>query len=153
MKSGEARSSRGRTGARDQTQGSLEGILPPQNPGTDEEADDTVHEPAPPVKTGKKKPPRTSGNAERGVGPDPLVASLDVLEENVTLLLARHESLAAAHAVAEKRSKSRDSLDPLELESRVKTLAADKDRLERHAAFLEDRIRGLLSRVRYVIES
>ena len=153
MKSGEARPSRGRTGAGDRAQGSLEGILPPEEPRTDEEANDVVHESAPPVKTGKKKASRPRGNGERGIGPDPLRASLDALEENVTLLLARHESLAAAQTAAEERSRSRDSLDPIELESRLKALEADKDRLERHAAFLEDRIRGLLSRVRYVIES
>lgn len=153
MKSGEARPSRGRTGARDQAQGSLEGILPLEEPRVDGEADETLRESALPVKTGKKKALRSRGNGEGGGGADPLLASLDALEENVTLLLARHESLSAAHAAAEERSKSRDSLDPIELESRVRALEADKERLERHAAFLEDRIRGLLSRVRYVIES
>ena len=41
----------------------------------------------------------------------------------------------------------------LELEQRVRALEAENQKLERHSAFLEDRIRGLLSRVRYVIES
>jgi transposase len=82
-----------------------------------------------------------------------LLASLDTLDENIKLLLARHERLAAAHAASEERRRSRGSLDPIELQGRVRTLEAERERLERHAAFLEDRIRGLLSRVRYVIES
>jgi hypothetical protein len=82
-----------------------------------------------------------------------LRASLDALEENITLLLARHESLAAAHAADEERRRTQDAPDPVELEQRVRALEAENQKLERHSAFLEDRIRGLLSRVRYVIES
>jgi hypothetical protein len=69
------------------------------------------------------------------------------------LLLARHESVTAAHAAEEDRRRSQGTLDPIELGKRVRALEAEKERLERHSAFLEDRIRGLLSRVRYVIES
>jgi hypothetical protein len=151
MKSGEARPTRGRTSARDQEQGSLEGLLPSEEPRADR--DEKGSQPVPSVKAGKKKAPSPPANGETGGGAHALRASLDALEETITLLLARHERLAAAHAVAEERSKSRDSLDPIELESRVKALEAKKERLERHAAFLEDRIRGLLSRMRYVIES
>ena len=45
------------------------------------------------------------------------------------------------------------SLDPIALRDRVRTLEDERERLERHAAFLEARIRGLHSRVRYVVES
>ncbi|HEY7470860.1 MAG TPA: hypothetical protein VIE68_00795 [Gemmatimonadota bacterium] len=82
-----------------------------------------------------------------------LRSSLDTLEENITLLLARHEGLVAAHAASEERSRAGRALDPIELKDRLRTLEADHERLERHAALLEERIRGLLSRVRYVIES
>jgi hypothetical protein len=82
-----------------------------------------------------------------------LLTSLDTLEENITLLLARHEGVVAAHAVSEERSRSARGMDPIELQGRIRSLEEDRDRLESHAAFLEERIRGLLSRVRYVIES
>ena len=145
MRSGEARPARGRHEQRDLVQGSLEGILPPDEPGTYEK--EAIDASKPPV---KKRPSRARDH-EDGKGPDALRASLDALEENITLLLARHESLAA-HAADEERRRS-GAIDPIELERRVNTLQAEKERLERHSAFLEERIRGLLSRVRYVIES
>jgi hypothetical protein len=144
MRSGEARPARGRNEPGDQVQGSLEGILPPDEPRTT--AKESIDASKPPVK-------KTPGRArdDDGKGADALRASLDALEENITLLLARHESLAA-HAADEERRRS-GTIDPIELERRVNTLQAEKERLERHSAFLEERIRGLLSRVRYVIES
>jgi hypothetical protein len=150
MKSGESQPSRGRTGGRHQSQGSLEGILPPDEPLVGG-ADEGLAEPTRAAKAPKRKPQRADAQGEGGM--ESLLASLDTLEENIKLLLARHESLAAAHAASEERRRSRESLDPIELQGRVRTLEADRERLERHAAFLEDRIRGLLSRVRYVIES
>ena len=149
MKSGDARPARGRSSAHNEAQGSLEGILSPEEPGVKKEADGDAAGAEPVTQGSGKKPARRA----RKPDPDSLLASLDALEENVTLLLARHESLAAANAAAEERRQSRDSLDPVELERRLRTLESDKERLERHAAFLEGRIRGLLSRVRYVIES
>jgi hypothetical protein len=149
MKSGDARQARGRPSARDEAQGSLEGILSPEESRVNKKADEDAAGAEPGVRGSGKKPARPA----RKTDPDSLLASLDALEENVTLLLARHESLAAADAAAEERRRSRDSLDPVELERRLRAIESDKERLERHAAFLEGRIRGLLSRVRYVIES
>ena len=134
MASGEARPARGGKRAQDEAQGSLEGLLAPEEPSV-------------------KKPSRVPRVDAAENGPDPLLASLDALEENVTLLLGRLESLAAANAAAEERRRSLESLDPEELERRLRVAESDKERLKRHAAFLERRIRGLLSRVRYVIES
>ena len=146
MRSGEARPARGRSEQRDHMQGSLEGILPPEQPlATEKESADASKSPM----KERSRRPRSSDDA----GADVLRASLDVLEENITLLLARHESLAAAHAADEERRRSQGAFDPIELDKRVRDLEADKERLERHSAFLEERIRGLLSRVRYVIES
>jgi hypothetical protein len=153
MKSGDARPARGRPSARNEVQGSLEGILSPEESGVKKEADVDAAGAAPVTKSGRKKPSGPTRGDARKSGLDSLLASLDALEENVTLLLARHESLAAANAAAEERRRSRDSLDPVELERRLRALESDKERLERHATFLEGRIRGLLSRVRYVIES
>lgn len=149
MKSGDARAPRGRPIARDEAQGSLDGILSPEESGMDRRADENAAGAEPGVPRSGKKPARPAPKPD----PDPLLASLDALEENVTLLLARHESLVSANAASEERRRSRDTLDPIELERRLRALESDTEKLERHAAFLEDRIRGLLSRVRYVIES
>ena len=136
MKSGETRPARSRAGDHDQTQGSLDGILAPDEP-----------------RVSKRKQPRKRVESPGEAGVETLKSSLDTLEENIKLLIARHERLAAAHAASEELNRSRRALDPIELQSRVRALEADRQRLERHAAFLEERIRGLLSRVRYVIES
>ena len=147
MRSGEARPARGRSEQRDLVQGSLEGILPLEEPeAAEKEPTDASRTPM------KKRPSRPrSGDDEKGA--DALRASLAALEENITLLLARHESVAAARAADEESRRSQGALDPIELGKRVRDLETEKERLERHSAFLEDRIRGLLSRVRYVIES
>ena len=150
MRSGEARSARGRSEQRDLVQGSLEGILPEGPAGGEKDAE---RESTDAGKSTMKKRTNRPRNGDDGKGPDALRDSLDALEENITLLLARHESIAAAHADDEKRRRTEGTLDAVELDKRVRALEADKERLERHAAFLEDRIRGLLSRVRYVIES
>jgi uncharacterized protein involved in exopolysaccharide biosynthesis len=147
MRSGEARPARGRSEQRDHMQGSLEGILPPEQPVATEKGSTDASKPS------VKKRPSRPRNSDDGKGADALRASLDALEENITLLLARHESLAAAYATDEERRRSQGALDPIALDQRVRALEADKERLERHSAFLEERIRGLLSRVRYVIES
>lgn len=146
MRSGEARPARGSSEQRD-LQGSLEGILPLEEPVAAEKESTDASEP--PMKKRSSRP----RNTDDGKGADALRASLDALEENITLLLARHEIVAAAHAADEERRRSQGALDPIELDKRVRALEADKEKLERHSAFLEDRIRGLLSRVRYVIES
>jgi hypothetical protein len=150
MRSDEARSASGRSEQRGQVQGSLEGILP-ETPAAPQE--DLQREPTDAGKSTMKKRTNRPRTSDEGTGPDALRASLDALEENITLLLARHESIAAAHADDERRRRTEGTLDAVELDKRVRALEAEKERLERHAAFLEDRIRGLLSRVRYVIES
>lgn len=137
MSSGEARAPRRKERKNDEAQGTLEGLLGEEN--TDEREPEEKPDRTPPVKAAR--------------GDDPLRDSLDALEESVKLLLARHEESVAARVAAEARSRSRKGLDPVALQERVEELEAETDRLERHATFLEDRIRGLLSRVRYVIES
>lgn len=147
MSSGEARNARGKARRGDEAQGTLEGLLGEEV--GDEDETETV-EPAP-------RRARSSRRRARPVkddgGADPLSASLDALEESVKLLIARHEEAVAARSAAEQRSRSGKGLDPVALQERVQALEAEAERLQRHAAFLEDRIRGLLSRVRYVIES
>lgn len=149
MSSGKARKARGKPRRDDEAQGALEGLLGEEVEDEEEAGTERV-EPAP-------RPARSARRRVRPVkddgGADPLRASLDALEETVKLLVARHEEAVAARSAAEKRSRSGKGLDPVALQERVQALEAEADRLQRHAAFLEDRIRGLLSRVRYVIES
>ena len=136
----------------DAAQGSLDGILEDGGPrGTREDA---------PRRRSRRSADKGSterasedrAHVQRTAG-GALRTSLDRLEESVTLLLARHTELDAARAEAERRRTERDSLDPIALRDRVRTLEDERERLERHAAFLEARIRGLHSRVRYVVES
>lgn len=144
MSSGEARKARGKARRGDETQGTLEGLL-------GEEVDDEDQmEPAP---RRARSPRRRARPVKDNGGADPLRASLDALEESVKLLVARHGEAVAARSAAEQRSRTGKGLDPVALQERVQALEAEAERLQRHAAFLEDRIRGLLSRVRYVIES
>lgn len=147
MKSGDSRSSRGRPGASDPAQGALDGLLPA------EESEEPRRKRARAERSaGESAPPKRAVSA-RANGPEPLRDSLDRLEENVTLLLARHGELIAARAEANARRLEGKSLDPVALRDRIHELEVERDRLDRHAAFLEERIRGLLSRVRYVVES
>ena len=147
MKSGDGRSSRGRLPANDPAQGALDGLLPREQSAEARpkrvRAERSTDEPSP-----KKRAVSARADAS-----EPLRDSLDRLEENVTLLLARHGELVAARAEADARHREGKSLDPIALRDRIHELEAERDRLDRHAAFLEERIRGLLSRVRYVVES
>lgn len=102
------------------------------------------------IATGTPAGPR----AQRIAGGDVLTAALDRLEERIKLLLARHAELAERHREAMAAQRALDGgLDPVTLDARVRSLEADNDRLARHAAHLEDRIRDLLARVRYAVES
>lgn len=147
MSSGEARKARGKARRGDDVQGTLEGLLGKE---VGDEDETNMVEPAP-------RPARSTRRRARPMkdddGADPLRASLDALEESVNLLVARHGEAVAARSAAEQRSRSGKGLDPVALQERVQALEAETEKLRRHAAFLEDRIRGLLSRVRYVIES
>jgi hypothetical protein len=147
MKSGDGRSSRGRLPANDPAQGALDGLLPREQSAEARpkrvRAERSTDEPSP-----KKRAVSARADAS-----EPLRDSLDRLEENVTLLLARHGELIAARAEADARRIEGQSLDPIALRDRIVQLEEERERLDRHAAFLEERIRGLLSRVRYVVES
>ena len=90
-----------------------------------------------------------------------LRAALDTMDEKITLLLARHERLAERFAAtSESRQEAEAELarlvsgeiDPRQLEQRARDLETENERLSRHVAYLEERIEGLLTRVRYVLE-
>lgn len=83
-----------------------------------------------------------------------LRSSLDRLEERIKLLVARYEDLAERYqALTAARNRIDGTLDPLVLDERMRALEKENERLSRHAAFLEQKIRELLSRVRYVVEA
>ncbi|HUP19509.1 MAG TPA: hypothetical protein VM778_06105 [Gemmatimonadota bacterium] len=95
-------------------------------------------------------------------GDGPLAEALDGLDRRVTLLVERYEELAARHGrTLEERRADRGALErlagsgasPADLDARIRDLEAENDRLARHSGFLEERIQGLLARVRYVIEA
>jgi hypothetical protein len=88
--------------------------------------------------------------------------ALDGLEQRIKLLAERHVALAdrcaaaeaAGREAGEKLESLRESgLDPVSLDARVRELEAENEALSRHAACLEEEIRSLLSRVRYVLEA
>ena len=101
------------------------------------------------------------GPAEDGADMKRLRAALDTMDEKITLLLTRHERLGERVVVAERARSEAESelarfasgeLDPRQLEQRARDLETENERLSRHVAYLEERIEGLLTRVRYVLE-
>lgn len=99
--------------------------------------------------------------AEDGAEARRLRAALDTMDEKITLLLARHERLAQRFVAASKGRQEAEveiarlasgELDPRQLEERTRALETENERLSRHVAYLEERIEGLLTRVRYVLE-
>lgn len=76
------------------------------------------------------------------------------LEGKVKLLLSRHTELTERYREAMAASERLGTgLDPVVLEERVRVLESERDRLSRHAAFLEGKIRELLTRVRYAVDA
>ena len=76
------------------------------------------------------------------------------LERKVKLLLSRHTELTERYKEAVAAGERLDAgLDPAVLEERVRVLEGERDRLSRHAAFLEGKIRELLTRVRYAVDA
>jgi hypothetical protein len=83
-----------------------------------------------------------------------LANAVSGLERKVKLLLSRHTELIERYneaVVAGERLGA--GLDPAALEERVRVLESERDRLSRHAAFLEGKIRELLTRVRYAVDA
>lgn len=76
------------------------------------------------------------------------------LERKVKLLLSRHSELTERYdEVVAASERLGVGLDPVALEERVQVLETERDRLSQHAAFLEGKIRELLTRVRYAVDA
>ncbi len=89
-----------------------------------------------------------------GVADSDLINAVAGLERKVKLLLSRHTELAEQYNEAVAASERLGAgLDPAVLEERVRVLETERDRLSKHAAFLEGKIRELLTRVRYAVDA
>jgi chaperonin cofactor prefoldin len=87
------------------------------------------------------------------VGTD-LTNAVAGLERKVKLLLSRHSELTERYdEVVAASERLGVGLDPVALEERVQVLETERDRLSQHAAFLEGKIRELLTRVRYAVDA
>jgi hypothetical protein len=88
----------------------------------------------------------------------PSLKALEILEKKVTLLLKKY-----AHLQEEKRGLElryaeleetfrrlrKGKIDPLQQDETIRSLVREKDELAAHARHLEDRIRAMLTRVRF----
>lgn len=131
-------------------------------PSPGDAAPDAAPEGDPPPAPGEtRSEAESAAEASPGAQQDPgevLGDALDRLEASVTLLLDRQRELAerVGGAEARKRDAERklarlagEGIDPGAIERRIGELEEENERLSRHAAHLEERIRGLMSRVRY----
>lgn len=92
----------------------------------------------------------TDENRERAAE---LAAALDAVGDKVKLLVERTRRLSERCREDEDlRQRLEGGLDPAALDARVRELEAERERLSRHAEFLEGKMKDLLSRVRYVVE-
>lgn len=83
-----------------------------------------------------------------------LVNAVAGLEGKVKLLLSRHAELTERYNKAVAAGERLGAgLDPAALEERVRALESERERLSRHTAFLEGKIRELLTRVRYAVDA
>ncbi|MFN2431533.1 MAG: hypothetical protein ABR599_01715 [Gemmatimonadota bacterium] len=90
----------------------------------------------------------------------PTVKALDILEKKLTLLLRRiaqlqeeKQTLEARYAELEEmfRRLRKGKIDPLQQDETIRALARDKHELEEHVRHLEERIRAMLTRVRFSV--
>jgi chromosome segregation ATPase len=83
-----------------------------------------------------------------------LEVALDALGDKVKLLVERSRRLAErCHEEESVRRRLEGGLDPVALDERVRELESENERIARHAEFLETKIKELLARVRYVVET
>ena len=90
----------------------------------------------------------------------PTVKALDVLEKKITLLLRRNAQLQdEKHALESRyaeleemfRRLRKGKIDPLQQDETIRSLAREKEELEEHVRHLEERIRAMLTRVRFSV--
>lgn len=156
-----------RSGRASDVQGELEGLtgdpapgVPP--PGEPMEPDDAEATATEPVDTEPDDAEDGDADERADFAGPPVDDALRRLEGRVNLLVERYDDLAGRYAaVVEDRRRTAERLArlggdgtaPGELAERIDALKAENERLSTHARFLEERIQGLLARVRYVMEA
>jgi prefoldin subunit 5 len=90
----------------------------------------------------------------------PTFKTLDILEKKVSLLIAKNAQLQEDKRILEERYAEleetfrrlrKGKIDPLQQDETIRTLMREKDDLESHARHLEERIRAMLTRVRFSV--
>ena len=90
----------------------------------------------------------------------PTFKTLEILEKKVSFLLRKHaqlqdekRTLEARYAELEEtfRRLRKGKIDPLQQDETIRNLMREKEELEAHARHLEERIRAMLTRVRFSV--
>ena len=90
----------------------------------------------------------------------PTFKTLDILEKKLSLLIAKNAQLQEDKRILEERYAEleetfrrlrKGKIDPLQQDETIRTLMREKDELEGHARHLEERIRAMLTRVRFSV--
>jgi prefoldin subunit 5 len=86
--------------------------------------------------------------------------ALEILEKKITLLLKKHARLQDEKRALEERYAEleetfrrlrKGKIDPLQQDETIRNLAREKEELEGHTRHLEERIRAMLTRVRFSV--
>ena len=90
----------------------------------------------------------------------PSFKALEILEKKVSLLLKKNAQLHDERRALETRYAEleeafrrlrKGKIDPLQQDATIRTLARNNEELEVHARHLEERIRAMLTRVRFSV--
>ena len=90
----------------------------------------------------------------------PTFKTLDILEKKISLLIQKNarlqedrQALEMRYAELEEtfRRLRKGKIDPLQQDETIRALMRERDELEAHARHLEERIRAMLTRVRFSV--
>jgi prefoldin subunit 5 len=90
----------------------------------------------------------------------PQFKALEILEKKLTLLVKKNARLQEEKQALEQRYAEleetfrrlrKGKIDPLQQDETIRTLVREKEELEGHARQLEERIRAMLTRVRFSV--
>ncbi|MDX1622741.1 MAG: hypothetical protein R3199_02020 [Gemmatimonadota bacterium] len=139
-------------------QGELEGLGGDPAPGVPPPST----EPAEREESPDEAEPVTEGEPDEVDSAERLRDALVVLEAKVGRLIESRAEIAERHRAAREEARrlaerlerlESPELDPVELESKVRGLERQNERLRAHAEALEERIESMLNRIRYVVEA
>lgn len=90
----------------------------------------------------------------------PTFKTLDILEKKISLLVKKNAQLHADRLAFEARYAEleeafrrlrKGKIDPLQQDEAIRALTRERDELEAHARHMEERIRAMLTRVRFTV--